>query len=142
MRRLLIPLAVAAAVVAVVVVLAHRSHGPKADLVWTGGPEVASLDPGKMTALGDHRVAAALFEGLTVLDCRDLRPRPGVAYRWDVSAARKTYTFHLRPAARWSGVSPSWSFAFGSAPLARSALTLARSPRRAASTSSSLILKS
>ena len=106
MRRLLIPLAVAAAVVAVVVVLAHRSHGPKADLVWTGGPEVASLDPGKMTALGDHRVAAALFEGLTVLDSRDLRPRPGVAYRWDVSDDRKTYTFHLRPDARWSDGKP------------------------------------
>ena len=106
MRRLLIPLAVAAAVVAAVAVLAHRSQGPKADLVWTGGPEVASLDPGKMTALGDHRVAAALFEGLTVLDAGDLRPRPGVACRWDVSDDRKTYTFHLRPDARWSDGRP------------------------------------
>jgi len=106
MRRLLIPLAVAAAVVVAVAVLAHRSLGPKADLVWTGGTEVATLDPGKMTALGDHRVAAALFEGLTVLDPRDLRPRPGVAYRWDVSDDGKTYTFHLRPDARWSDGRP------------------------------------
>ena len=106
MRRLLIPLAVAAAVVAGVAALAYRSQGPKADLVWTSGPEVATLDPGKMTALGDHRVAAALFEGLTVLDPDDLRPRPGVAYRWDISEDRKTYTFHLRPDARWSDGRP------------------------------------
>ncbi len=106
MRRLLISVAVAAAVVVAVAVLAHRTQGPPADLIWTSGPEVATLDTGKMTALGDHRVAAALFEGLTVLDPRDLRPRPGVAYRWDISADRKTYTFHLRPDARWSDGRP------------------------------------
>ena len=106
MRRLLTPLAVAAAVVVAVAVLAHRTRGPPADLVWTSGPEVATLDPGKMTALNDHRVAAALFEGLTVLDPADLKPRPGVAYRWDISDDRKTYTFHLRPDARWSDGRP------------------------------------
>jgi oligopeptide transport system substrate-binding protein len=106
MRRLLIPLALAAAVVVVTVLLAYRTQGPPADLVWTAGPEVATLDPAKMTALQDGRVAAALFEGLTVLDPRGLKIRPGVAARWDISDDRCTYTFHLRPDARWSDGRP------------------------------------
>jgi oligopeptide transport system substrate-binding protein len=106
MRRLLIPLALAAAVVVVTVVLAHRTRGRAAGLVWTAGAEVASLDPAKMTSLQDGRVAAALFEGLTVLDPRGLKIRPGVAARWDISDDRCTYTFHLRPDARWSDGRP------------------------------------
>ncbi|MBE3069592.1 MAG: peptide ABC transporter substrate-binding protein, partial [Planctomycetes bacterium] len=106
MRRFLIPLALAAAAVVGMALWAYRTQGPPADLVWTGGPEVATLDPAKMTALADSRVAAALFEGLTVLDPRDLRPRAGVAERWDVSADGLTYTFHLRPDARWSDGRP------------------------------------
>jgi oligopeptide transport system substrate-binding protein len=106
MRRLLLPLAVAAAVVAATVLLALRTQGPPADLVWTQGPEVARLDPAKMTALSDGRVASALFEGLTVLDPRTLEPGPGVAVSWDVSADGLTYAFRLRPDARWSDGRP------------------------------------
>ena len=105
MRRLLIPLALAAAVTVAAVLVAYRTQGPPADLVWTAGPEVATLDPAKMTALQDGRVAAALFEGLTVLDPRDLKPRPGVAERWEVSPDGLTYTFHLREA-KWSDGAP------------------------------------
>ena len=106
MRRFLIPLALGAAVVAGMALLAYRTQGPAADLVWTGGPEVASLDPAKLTALADARVVAALLEGLTVLDARDLKAHPGVAARWDVSADGRTYTFHLRPEACWSDGKP------------------------------------
>jgi len=105
MRRLLIPLALAAAVTVAAVLVAYRTQGPPADLVWTAGPEVATLDPAKMTALQDGRVAAALFEGLTVLDPRDLKPRAGVADRWEVSPDGLTYTFHLREA-KWSDGAP------------------------------------
>jgi oligopeptide transport system substrate-binding protein len=59
-----------------------------------------------MTSLQDGRVAAALFEGLTVIDPRDLKPRPGVADRWTVSDDCRTYAFHLRPEARWSDGRP------------------------------------
>jgi oligopeptide transport system substrate-binding protein len=106
MRRLLIPLALAVAVSVAAVLLAYRTQGPPADLVWTAGVEVATLDPAKMTALQDGRVAAALFEGLTVLDARTLKPRPGVAERWEVSPDGLTYTFHLRADARWSDGRP------------------------------------
>jgi oligopeptide transport system substrate-binding protein len=87
-------------------VWAHRVQGPPADLVWTAGPEIDTLDPARITALQDGRVAAALFEGLTVLDPKDLSVQPGVAERWDVSADKLTYTFHLRPEARWSDGRP------------------------------------
>jgi len=102
MRRLLPALAFPVAVVAAVAVFAYLTQGPEADLVWTAVGEVTTLDPARMTALQDGRVADALFEGLAVLDPRSLEPRPGVAERWDVSDDGRTYTFHLRADARWS----------------------------------------
>ena len=106
MRRPLVALAVAVAVAVVLAALAWRTRGPPADLIWTQVTDVITLDPARMTSLGDGRVAAALFEGLTVLDARDLEPRPGVAERWEVSADGRTWTFHLRAEARWSDGRP------------------------------------
>jgi oligopeptide transport system substrate-binding protein len=106
MRRFLIPLAVAVAVTFGTAILAFRTQGPRADLVWTAGTEVATLDPNKMNALQDGRVAAALFEGLTVVDARTLKVRPGVARSWQISPDALTYTFDLRPEARWSDGKP------------------------------------
>ncbi|MBM4017982.1 MAG: peptide ABC transporter substrate-binding protein [Planctomycetes bacterium] len=106
MRRFLIPLALAVAVTLATAMLAFRTRGPRADLIWTAGGEVTTLDPALMTALQDGRVAAALFEGLTVWDPRTREVRPGVARAWDVSADGLVYTFHLRPEARWSDGRP------------------------------------
>ena len=106
MRWLLILLVVSGAVVVGTVLVAYRTQGPPADLIWTAGGEVATLDPTRMTALQDGRVAAALFEGLTVLDAHDLKPRAGVASRWTVSPDGLTYTFDLRPDAKWSDGRP------------------------------------
>ena len=106
MRRFLIPLAVAVAVTFGTAMLAYRTQGPRADLVWTAGTEVATLDPNKMNALQDGRVAAALFEGLTVVDAQTLKVRPGVAHRWQVLPGGLVYSFDLRPDARWSDGRP------------------------------------
>jgi len=106
MRRFLIPLAVAVAVTFCTAMLAFRTQGPQADLVWTAGTEVATLDPSRMNALQDGRVAAALFEGLTVVDARTLKVRPGVARSWQVTPDGLTYTFELRQDARWSDGRP------------------------------------
>jgi oligopeptide transport system substrate-binding protein len=106
MRWLLILLVVSGAVVVGTVLVAYRTQGPPANLIWTAGGEVATLDPTRMTALQDGRVAAALFEGLTVLDAHDLKPRAGVASRWTVSPDGLTYTFDLRPDAKWSDGRP------------------------------------
>lgn len=106
MRRFLIPLAVAVAVTVGTAMLAFRTQGPQADLVWTAGGEVATLDPNRMNALQDARIAAALFEGLTVVDAQTLKVRPGVARSWQVSPDGLTYTFDLRRDARWSDGKP------------------------------------
>jgi oligopeptide transport system substrate-binding protein len=63
------------------------------------GPD--SLDPQKARVNEAHEVLRDLYECLTSLD-RDAAPAPGVATSWDVSADGRTYTFHLRPQARWS----------------------------------------
>ena len=106
MPRFLIPLALAVAVVIAAAAVTLRTGGPPADLVWTAGPEVKTLDPAQITLLTDARVAEALFEGLVVQDPRDLAVRPGVAERWEISPDGLTYTFHLREDARWSDGRP------------------------------------
>ncbi len=102
-RGLILGLAlVGAADVAVLGVLLWRSGEGAADLHFCQGDDVTMLDPAKITALSDGRVAAALWEGLTVIDPATQRPRPGVARSWEVSADGLDYTFHLREEARWS----------------------------------------
>ncbi len=73
---------------------------------FTVGAEPEYLDPGRSTALYDARVSVLLFEGLTAKDPRTLRPRPGVAERWDISEDGRTYTFHIRKNALWSDGHP------------------------------------
>jgi len=83
-------------------VLGQAMEQGGADLRFSQGAEIATLDPAKMTALIDGRVASALFEGLTVVEPKTQRARPGVARSWDVSPDGLVYTFHLRDDARWS----------------------------------------
>ena len=73
---------------------------------FNNGAEPEDQDPGKMSGQPDGRVARMEFEGLTVPDPRTLAPRPGQAYRWEVSADGLTYVFHLRPGLQWSDGRP------------------------------------
>jgi oligopeptide transport system substrate-binding protein len=70
------------------------------------GPSLADLDPHLATGTTDYNVLSALFEGLIGQHPEDLSPVPGVATHWDVSADGMTYTFYLRPEARWSNGDP------------------------------------
>jgi oligopeptide transport system substrate-binding protein len=70
------------------------------------GVDPTDLDPHVATNLAEVDLVSALFEGLVVEDPVDLHPVPGVARSWDISADRITYTFHLRPDARWSDGKP------------------------------------
>ena len=75
------------------------------DLVFVNGAEPETVDPALVTDQVSMRVSTALFEGL----CRNTaagKPEPGVAKRWEVSADKKTYTFHLRSNAVWSNGEP------------------------------------
>jgi oligopeptide transport system substrate-binding protein len=67
--------------------------------------ELESLDPQKGVAVYDITVQKDLLEGLTILDMNK-QAIPGVAASWDISPDGKTYTFHLRPEARWSNGDP------------------------------------
>lgn len=69
----------------------------KQELIFNNESEPKTLDPHLMSGVVEARVAFALFEGLTVLDPRDLTPRPGLAASWEQSADGRTFTFHLRP---------------------------------------------
>jgi oligopeptide transport system substrate-binding protein len=70
-------------------------------LVRGVGPEPDSLDPQKARSVEAQGILRDLYECLTSL-AKDASPAPGVARDWSVSADGLTYTFHLRPEARWS----------------------------------------
>lgn len=74
-------------------------------LVINNGIEVQTLDPHKTTGLPEARVMRNLLEGLVILDPHG-RVVPGVATRWQHTPDLKTWTFYLRPEARWSNGDP------------------------------------
>ncbi len=78
---------------------------PRADFV-VAADVLRTVDPARVSWLDEIQVTNALFEGLTRLDPVNYQPEPAVADRWDISADRRVYTFHLRPEARWSNGDP------------------------------------
>ena len=67
--------------------------------------EPDSLDPPKTSSGVGGVVETDLFEGLVRFDAAG-RIIPGVAERWERTPDGVTYTFHLRPDARWSNGAP------------------------------------
>ena len=74
----------------------------KQHFIFNNGTDPESLDPALITGVPESRLAAELFEGLINLDPKSLEPRPGIAYRWDISDDGLIYEFHLRKNAKWS----------------------------------------
>ena len=70
-------------------------------LLRGNGPDPDSLDPQRARSYEAQTILRDLCEGLTTL-AKDASPAPGVAKEWTVSADGTTYTFALRPEARWS----------------------------------------
>ena len=69
------------------------------------GPEPSTLDPHRCPEVACANILRDLFEGLVAEDGAG-RLVPGVAERWEVSGDGRTWTFHLRPDARWSNGEP------------------------------------
>ncbi len=86
--------------------LAWSTTERPADFTYVNAQEPRTLDPALISWTDEFRLGRALFEGLTRLNDETFAPEPGVAERWDISKDRKTYTFHLRPDARWSNGDP------------------------------------
>jgi len=68
--------------------------------------EPQDLDPQIITGVQEFRIVSALFEGLTMLDPKDLHPLPGAAEGWNVSDDGRTFTFFLRKNGKWSNGDP------------------------------------
>lgn len=75
-------------------------------LHWGNGTEPQELDPHIVTGVPEHHIIIALLEGLIAKDPESLEPVPATASHWQISADRKTYTFTIRPSARWSNGDP------------------------------------
>jgi oligopeptide transport system substrate-binding protein len=68
--------------------------------------EPGDLDPAKTSLPDEFGILRALLEGLLIPSPNGGEPLPGAPARYDVSADGLTYTFHLRPDARWSDGTP------------------------------------
>lgn len=104
MIKLTVPVAILFCLMTVVFLI-DRPEAP-ADLVFVNRGECHTLDPQRMSWLQDFRMANAMYEGLVRWDNDTFAIRPGVAWTWDISDDRLTYTFHLRDDARWSNGDP------------------------------------
>lgn len=71
--------------------------------VATGEP--LNLDPGRTYDTDSAFYQRQLFSGLVEVD-EETNVLPAIASRWQVSADGRTYTFFLRPDARWSDGTP------------------------------------
>lgn len=69
------------------------------------GAEPESLDPHKAQSTTSSGILRDLYEGL-VSEAPDGGLIPGVAERWEISTDGFTYTFYLRPTAKWSNGAP------------------------------------
>src|SRR6185437_7145382 len=78
-----------------------NSRHPTAILLRGVGPDPDSLDPQRARSVEAQTILRDLCEGLTTLD-KTAAVAPGVASEWSMSPDGKTYTFKLRPDARWS----------------------------------------
>lgn len=78
----------------------------KADLTFICNVPPNTLDIQKMSWIQDIRIANALYEPLVRYTMPELTLEGGVAKSWDISADGKTYTFTLRPEAKWSNGDP------------------------------------
>lgn len=70
------------------------------------GAEFRDFDPHTTSLPADGEVIRAVMEGLADYDPVNCAPRPAGASRWETSADGLTWTFHLRPDARWSNGDP------------------------------------
>ena len=78
---------------------------PRADYTFENGTDVQTLDPALMTGQPEHRIASAIFEGLTARSPTGTDIVPGVAKSWELSDDGMRYTFHLRDCV-WSDGTP------------------------------------
>jgi oligopeptide transport system substrate-binding protein len=92
---------------AIIFLVAALGTGPAlAQVLERGnGPEPSTLDAHKCPEVACGNILRDLYEGLVGEDAAG-RTIPGLATHWRVAADGRTWTFHLRPEARWSNGEP------------------------------------
>lgn len=107
--RLYIGIAVVSLVVIIMPILYIPSGSKRPDnksfLRLTLRSEPPTLDWSIATDGVSFEVITNIMEGLTEYD-QNLRPRPAIAERWEVSEDGKRYTFYLRSDVRWTDGKP------------------------------------
>lgn len=107
MGKFLVPIAMLLALIAMSV-WSDRPL-PRADLTIAERDPVHTMDPAQISWTQDIRIARSVFEGLLRADVLspDQRLEPAAAAAMpEVSPDGRTYTFRIRPDARWSGGDP------------------------------------
>lgn len=85
---------------------ACQDHSSDADFRFVSLNAHHDLDPQKISWSHDIRVAQCLFEPLLRVRPEDLQLEPGTADHWAATPDGLTYTFRIRPTARWSNGDP------------------------------------
>jgi oligopeptide transport system substrate-binding protein len=78
----------------------------RADLVFVNRGDVFTLDPQRMSYMQDFRIGYALYEGLVRWNNADFSIERAAAEPPVISDDQLTYTFAIRPTARWSNGDP------------------------------------
>jgi oligopeptide transport system substrate-binding protein len=78
----------------------------RADVVFVNRGDVFTLDPQRMSYMQDFRMGYALYQGLVRWNNTDFSIGPAAAELPEISADQLTYTFVIRPEARWSNGDP------------------------------------
>src|SRR5712671_1634000 len=102
MRRLLVIPIVLILLLAGAMVLSGTSVEKRAEFSFINRGDIFTLDINQMSYLQDFRLTYAIREGLYNLDPETYVPVPAGAMRYDLSADKRVWTFHLRPEAKWS----------------------------------------
>ncbi len=79
-----------------------RQRADTRTLYFGNSAEPEFMDPARLTAVNDGKVADQCFDGLTELDPQTALPIPALAERWEVSPDWMHFTFHLRPGLKFS----------------------------------------
>jgi oligopeptide transport system substrate-binding protein len=104
MPKIIIPFV--ALLAAVVTAMVLDRPAPRADVVVAQVSDCFTLDPQRMSYMQDLRMARSLYEGLVRIDGRTGEIMPAAAESWTCSEDGRTWTFQIRPDARWSNGDP------------------------------------
>lgn len=86
---------------------AATTSGPvRGGVLRVGMAAPRSLDPLRAQSAAEVVLADLLYDTLTTVDPRTGEVRPGLATRWEAGPGLRSFTFHLRPGARFGDGRP------------------------------------